>query len=75
MSIGGDGTVYRQWHWLDNMGQVDFLRARPGRPREVLRRNQSKVMEFDNTVEEILLAGKKAGNTLPEPGALPAAAC
>lgn len=26
LSIGEDGTVYRQWHWLDNTGQVDMIR-------------------------------------------------
>ncbi|MGA2032104.1 MAG: PQQ-binding-like beta-propeller repeat protein [Thermoguttaceae bacterium] len=59
LSIGGDGTVYRQWHWLDNIGQVDFLRPGPAAPREVLRRTQAKVLDFDLGVEEILLAGKE----------------
>ncbi len=59
LSIGGDGTVYRQWHWLDNMGQVDFLRPGPAAPREVLLRKQPKVLDFDLGVEEVLIAGKE----------------
>lgn len=30
MSIGMDGTVYRQWHFLDNGGRVEMLRLRDG---------------------------------------------
>lgn len=30
LSIGDDGAVYRQWHWLDNRGQVDIYRLRDG---------------------------------------------
>jgi outer membrane protein assembly factor BamB len=26
LSIGEDGAVYRQWHWLDNRGEVDVYR-------------------------------------------------
>jgi len=31
LSIGDDGTVYRQWHWLDNNGQVSLFPPRPAR--------------------------------------------
>ena len=30
LSIGEDGAVYRQWHRLDNGGQVDILRLKNG---------------------------------------------
>jgi outer membrane protein assembly factor BamB len=30
LSIGEDGTAYRQWHWLDNRGSVEVLRLRGG---------------------------------------------
>ena len=31
LSIGTDGAVYRQWHFWDNVGQVDVLRLRDGK--------------------------------------------
>ena len=31
LSVGGDGAVYRQWHWLDNRGGVEVLRLRDGK--------------------------------------------
>ncbi len=31
LSIGEDGAVYRQWHRLDNGGQVDVLRLKDGK--------------------------------------------
>jgi outer membrane protein assembly factor BamB len=31
LSIGQDGAVYRQWHWLDNHGSVEILRLRDGK--------------------------------------------
>ena len=30
LSVGEDGAVYRQWHWLDNRGQVDIYRLQDG---------------------------------------------
>ncbi|MBN2507234.1 MAG: PQQ-binding-like beta-propeller repeat protein [Verrucomicrobia bacterium] len=30
LSLGEDGAAYRQWHWLDNRGEVDILRQANG---------------------------------------------
>jgi len=31
LTVGPDGDVYRQWHFWDNVGQVDVLRLRDGK--------------------------------------------
>ena len=65
LSIGGDGTVYRQWHWLDNTGQVDFLRPGQAGPGEVLRRTQPKVLDFDLAVEDVVFHGQEGRVYVP----------
>jgi outer membrane protein assembly factor BamB len=65
LSIGDDGTVYRQWHWLDNLGQVDLLRPGPAGPREVLYRTQPTVLDFDRMVEHVVFSGKEGRDYVP----------
>ena len=59
LSIGSDGTVYRQWHYLDNEGQVDLLRPERVGPHEVLQRSGRKLLDFDIDIERILLGSKE----------------
>ena len=52
LSIGEDGTVYRQWHRCDNGGQVDILP--PGRRPHDLAAAQQGVGYFDVEYQEPL---------------------
>jgi outer membrane protein assembly factor BamB len=65
LSIGADGTVYRQWHWLDNGGQVDILRPGQAAPRELLRRTQSKLLDYDLAIERTVLGGREGREYVP----------
>lgn len=65
LSIGADGTVYRQWHWLDNGGQVDILRPGKATPQEALRRTQSKLLDYDLAIERIVFGGKEGREYVP----------
>jgi len=65
LSIGADGTVYRQWHWLDNGGQVDILRPRKAAPRETLRRTQSNLLDYDLAIEKIVFGGREGREYVP----------
>ena len=59
LSIGADGTVYRQWHYLDNEGQVDLLRRDRVGPHEILQQAGRKRLEFDIDIERTILGGKE----------------
>jgi len=59
LSIGEDGAVYRQWHWLDNTGQVDILRTARLEPDKAPPRAQGSPLDFDLILEKRLLAGKE----------------
>ena len=51
LSIGEDGTVYRQWHWLDNFGQVSIFRRVPPRPSDVLPRDKGLRRDIDTIMD------------------------
>ncbi len=65
LSIGGDGTVYRQWHWLDNGGQVDILRPSQVGPKEVILQGRQTLHAFDESVEETVFSGKEGRTYVP----------
>jgi outer membrane protein assembly factor BamB len=66
LSIGPDGTVYRQWYWLDNTGQVDVLRLRETKPEEVIRRAAgASQLQFDEVIEKIVFRGKEGSIYVP----------
>jgi outer membrane protein assembly factor BamB len=58
LSIGEDGTVYRQWHWLDNGGQVDILRPGKAKPNEVLGRGLDR-HGLDVAIDATIFHGKE----------------
>jgi len=63
LSIGEDGTVYHQWHWLDNGGQVDILRpAQPGR-NDILR--ASEKFTLDEAIENVVFHGREGVDFVP----------
>jgi outer membrane protein assembly factor BamB len=62
LSVGEDGAVYRQWHWLDNTGQVDILRLGQVGPDKVLRPGQSSQLDFDLLIEKKILSGKEGAD-------------
>ncbi len=69
LSLGEDGAVYRQWHWLDNRGRVDILRWDG---QKVLRdhvagtetNTQGGLLSFSS----VSLRGKDVYRTRPEAG-------
>jgi outer membrane protein assembly factor BamB len=65
LSIGGDGTVYRQWHWLDNTGQVDILRPSQAGPKEVILQGRQTLHDFDVSVDETVGSGKEGRTYVP----------
>jgi outer membrane protein assembly factor BamB len=61
LSIGEDGTVYRQWHWLDNGGQVDILRPGKVKPDEVLGRGLDR-HGLDVAIDATIFHGKEGAD-------------
>jgi outer membrane protein assembly factor BamB len=59
LSIGEDGTVYRQWHWLDNGGRVDVLRPGQPRPDDVLR--ATKTLSLDGAIGRVVFKNEGGG--------------
>ena len=54
LSVGEDGTAYRQWHVLDNRGGVELLRLRDG---EVVYRTPAG--GWSESIAEALVANGK----------------
>jgi len=66
LSIGDDGTVYRQWHRLDNGGQVDTLRVGPALPvRNVARGDESEGRDLDAFTRKLELASHVTAGFVP----------
>jgi outer membrane protein assembly factor BamB len=59
LSIGEDGTVYRQWHWLDNLGQVNVFRRNQARARDVLPRPKGFRRDIDTEMETAAFGAKE----------------
>ena len=61
LSLGDDGTVYRQSHWLDNGGQVERLHLGEAEARAVGRPTQ----DLDSQLEEVLPHLKAGADYVP----------
>jgi outer membrane protein assembly factor BamB len=60
LSIGDDGTVYRQWHWLDNFGQVSLFPRGQAEPTDIQARDKAFRRDLD-TVFDTAAFGIKEG--------------
>lgn len=60
LSIGDDGTVYRQSHWLDNGGQVEMLRFDEAKVKadEAARRGNPLLQDLDRLLHPNLNSAK-----------------
>jgi outer membrane protein assembly factor BamB len=59
LSIGEDGTVYRQSHWLDNGGQVEILRRPAAEAQQPARAAAAPLPDFDAALERALVRAKE----------------
>ncbi len=70
LSIGKDGTIYRQWHRRDNSGRVEMLRLRGGKletdfvPGTVVRNDMPGLLSFSS----VSLRGSDVYRCRPERG-------
>ncbi|OHB81737.1 MAG: hypothetical protein A2W31_07140 [Planctomycetes bacterium RBG_16_64_10] len=69
MSVSPQGTVYRQWHWLDNQGQVDRLDLREGQvQRDVVRGTETSTRGGLLSFASVSIRGQDVYRTRPEQG-------
>ncbi len=70
LSIGADGTVYRQWHRRDNSGRVEMFRLRDGKmeidfvPGTIVRNDMPGLLSFSS----VSLRGDDVYRCRPERG-------
>ncbi|MFV2067867.1 MAG: PQQ-binding-like beta-propeller repeat protein [Pirellulales bacterium] len=69
LSLGEDGAVYRQWHWLDNTGQVDIYRLRGGEVRTTVVPGTQTNSRFGSlSFSSVSVRGPDVYRTRPEEG-------
>ena len=59
LSIGEDGTVYRQSHWLDNGGQVDILRSAGVRADDATQLGKKQALDLDLAIDKAFARAKQ----------------
>ncbi|MGA2065961.1 MAG: PQQ-binding-like beta-propeller repeat protein [Thermoguttaceae bacterium] len=66
LSVGEDAAVYRQWHRLDNGGQVDVLRVGPALPGQAAPRPaEAETRHLDAFARQLALASRVSAGFVP----------
>jgi outer membrane protein assembly factor BamB len=65
LSIGADGTVYRQSHWLDNDGQVEILRGRDTDFETAVSRSNKPANELVGMIDRAFASAKAGEDYVP----------
>ncbi|MGI6415480.1 MAG: PQQ-binding-like beta-propeller repeat protein [Thermoguttaceae bacterium] len=65
LSIGADGAVYRQSHWLDNGGQVEILRGRDTDFETAISRSDKPAGELVGMIDRAFASAKAGVDYVP----------